>query len=184
MGDPGSEHYSFLPIPAHKVRMPTDEQDHNPFNSLWVELDEFVRILQLNVTQLRELKSQKEEARSVLKKMDFMPRMRSFRWMSLRGYCHPIQLRNELLVSSVMQCGFTEMNAYWSGGFIFLSAVMGAVIGGSATIRRKSEVPTTKRRDRDKAEADLIHGFVQAIADEIQSVWDRYNAEIGPHLKS
>ena len=60
---------AFLPIPAHKVRMPTDEQDHSPFNSLWVELDEFVRMLQLNVTQLRELKSQKEEARSVLKKM-------------------------------------------------------------------------------------------------------------------
>jgi len=49
--------------------MPTDEQDQNPFNSLWVELDEFVKMLQLNVTQLRELKSQKEEARSVLKKM-------------------------------------------------------------------------------------------------------------------
>ena len=70
MGDPKVRiGIAFLPIPAHKVRMPTDEQDHSPFNSLWVELDEFVRMLQLNVTQLRELKSQKEEARSVLQKM-------------------------------------------------------------------------------------------------------------------
>jgi hypothetical protein len=49
--------------------MPTDEQDHSPFDSLCVELDEFVRMLQLNVAQLRELKSHREEARSVLKKM-------------------------------------------------------------------------------------------------------------------
>ena len=70
MGDPKVRiSIAFLPIPAHKVRMPTDEQDHSPFNSLWIELDEFVRMLQLNVTQLRELKSQKDEARSVLKNM-------------------------------------------------------------------------------------------------------------------
>lgn len=76
------------------------------------------------------------------------------------------------------------MNAYWSAGFNLLSAVIGAVIGGGATVWAQVRSADNQRRERDKDEADLIRGFVQAIADELQSFWDRFGQEIGPHLQS
>ena len=66
------------------------------------------------------------------------------------------------------------MNAYWSAGFNLLSAVIGAVIGGGATVLAQVRSAENQRKEREKGESDLIHGFVQAIADEVTSVWDRY----------
>ena len=76
------------------------------------------------------------------------------------------------------------MNAYWGRFFNLLSAVIGGGIAGYATIRAQNKSIDDQRKRGEKAEAALIHGFVQAIADELKSVWDRYNVEIGPHLKA
>jgi hypothetical protein len=76
------------------------------------------------------------------------------------------------------------VNAYWSAGFNLLSAVIGAVIGGGATVWAQARSADNQRRERVKAEADLIRGFVQSIADELKTVWERQSREIGPHLKS
>jgi hypothetical protein len=75
------------------------------------------------------------------------------------------------------------MNAYWSAGFNLLSAVIGAVIGGGATVWAQITSARIQRKREEIAEATLIRGFIQSIADEINSVWNRYNVEIGPHLK-
>jgi hypothetical protein len=42
----------------------------------------------------------------------------------------------------------------------------------------------SQRKQRKLSEDLLIRGFVQAIADEVTSVWDRFNVEIGPYLKT
>jgi hypothetical protein len=80
------------------------------------------------------------------------------------------------------------MNSSWTTFLTILSALVSAVIGGrlagDATIRAQNKSIKDQRKREDKAEATLIRGFVQAIADELQSVWDRYNVEIGPHLRS
>jgi hypothetical protein len=75
------------------------------------------------------------------------------------------------------------MNAYWSAGFNLLSAVIGAVIGGGATVWTQVRSANDQRKERDKSEADLVRGFVQAIADELKSVWNLYSVQIGPHLR-
>lgn len=41
----------------------------------------------------------------------------------------------------------------------------------------------SQRKQQEKSEELLIRGFVQAITDEVTSVWDRFNVEIGPYLK-
>ena len=76
------------------------------------------------------------------------------------------------------------MNAYWSAGFNLLSAVIGGGIAGYATIRAQNKSIEEQRKGEEKAETTLIRGFVQAIADEVKSVWDRYNLEIGPSLRN
>ena len=40
-----------------------------------------------------------------------------------------------------------------------------------------------QRKQQKQSEEVLIRGFVQAIADEVTSVWNRYNVEIGPPLR-
>jgi hypothetical protein len=41
----------------------------------------------------------------------------------------------------------------------------------------------SQRKQQKQSEEVLIRGFVQAIADEVTSVWNRYNVEIGPPLR-
>jgi hypothetical protein len=75
------------------------------------------------------------------------------------------------------------VNAYWSAGFNLLSAIIGAVIGGGVTVWAQIRSADNQRKLEERSEAVMIHGFVQAIADEITSVWERYSEDIGPHLK-
>lgn len=49
--------------------MPTDDSGDASFNYLWIELDQPIKMLHKYVTELRELKRQKKEARSVLGSM-------------------------------------------------------------------------------------------------------------------
>jgi len=42
----------------------------------------------------------------------------------------------------------------------------------------------SQRNQQKLSEELLIRGFVQAIADEVTSVWARFNVEIGPHVKT
>lgn len=73
------------------------------------------------------------------------------------------------------------MNAGWSN---FFSALAGGAIAGVATLWAQLLSAKDQRKREEKAEATLIHGFVQAIADELKSFWDRHNLEIGPHLEN
>jgi hypothetical protein len=73
------------------------------------------------------------------------------------------------------------VNADWSN---FFSALAGGGIAGVATLWAQKMYAEEQCKREEKAETTLIRGFVQAIADEVKSVWDRYNVEIGPHLKS
>ncbi len=72
------------------------------------------------------------------------------------------------------------MNADWN---MVLSGLGGAVIGGAATIAAQIYSAHVQRKREETAEANMIRGFTQAIADEVASVWERYSLEIGPHLK-
>jgi hypothetical protein len=65
-----------------------------------------------------------------------------------------------------------------------LSGLVGAAIGGGATIWAQFVSIGSQRKQQKLSEDLLIRGFVQAIADEVTSVWDRYSVEIGPHLKN
>lgn len=49
--------------------MPTDDSGDASFNSLWIELDQPIKMLHKYVTELRELKRKKKEARAVLGSM-------------------------------------------------------------------------------------------------------------------
>jgi hypothetical protein len=73
------------------------------------------------------------------------------------------------------------VNADWSN---FFSALAGGAIAGVFTLWAQLLNAKDQRRREDKAEEILIHGFLQAIADELESVWHRYEVEIGPHLKN
>ena len=73
------------------------------------------------------------------------------------------------------------MNATWSN---LLSGLVGAAIGGVATLSAQIISIGNQRKQQKQSEEVMIRGFVQAIADEVTSVWDRYNVEIGPHLKT
>ena len=73
------------------------------------------------------------------------------------------------------------MNADWSN---FFSALAGGGIAGVATLWAQIINAKDQRNREQRAEATLIRGFVQAIADEVKSVWDRYEQEIGPHLRT
>jgi hypothetical protein len=73
------------------------------------------------------------------------------------------------------------VNADWSN---FVSALTGGAIAGVATLWAQTISAKDQRRREQRAEADLIHGFVQAIADELKSFWGRFSQEIGPHLNN
>jgi len=73
------------------------------------------------------------------------------------------------------------VNATWSN---LLSGLVGAAIGGVATLSAQIISIGNQRKQQKQSEEVMIRGFVQAIADEVTSVWDRYNVEIGPHLKT
>jgi hypothetical protein len=73
------------------------------------------------------------------------------------------------------------VNADWSN---FFSALAGGGIAGVATLWAQKMYAEEQRKREEKAEATLIRGFVQAIADEVKSIWDRYNLEIGPSLRN
>jgi hypothetical protein len=45
-----------------------------------------------------------------------------------------------------------------------------ARIAGNATIRAQEKSIKDQRKREEKAEATLIHGFVQAIADELKNI--------------
>jgi hypothetical protein len=72
------------------------------------------------------------------------------------------------------------VNATWTN---LLSGLVGAAIGGGATLWAQFVSIGSQRKQQKLSEELLIRGFVQAIADEVTSVWDRFNVEIGPYLK-
>jgi len=81
--------------------------------------------------------------------------------------------------------GFSSLaltvNATWTN---LLSGLAGAAIGGGATMWAQFVSIGSQRNQQKLSEELLIRGFVQAIADEVTSVWARFNVEIGPHVKT
>jgi len=69
------------------------------------------------------------------------------------------------------------------GGFI---SYRGALAGARRTAKTAFDVQEKEFAHRDETakldEQNLIRGVVQAISEEIEALWRRYSAEIGPHL--
>jgi hypothetical protein len=69
------------------------------------------------------------------------------------------------------------------GGFI---SYRGALAGARRAAKTAFDVQEKEFAHRDEAakldEQNLIRGVVQAISEEIEALWRRYSAEIGPHL--
>jgi hypothetical protein len=65
-----------------------------------------------------------------------------------------------------------------------ISSGLGALIGSALTLLATY---FSHQLDRDKAkedEAQLIFGFLQGIHDEIETLWDNYNENVGAHVES
>lgn len=74
---------------------------------------------------------------------------------------------------------------YWSS---FVPAIAGAVIGGFLTgwfsIRATNKAHKNQSLQEDKNERKIISGLLQAIHDELETVFDRYQETIGSKLES
>lgn len=69
-----------------------------------------------------------------------------------------------------------------------LSYFFGGVRSGQIAARTAADLQEREFMNRDRAvrlaDQAVIRGAVQAISDEIESLWQLYNRDIGPHLSS
>jgi hypothetical protein len=95
--------------------------------------------------------------------------------VSRRSSSYSLDLQNRTRVP------LTFVNIDWNN---FVSALAGGAIGGFAAIYAQTLNAKDQRKREQRAEETTVRGFVRSIADELDSVWSRYNVEIGPHLRS
>jgi gas vesicle protein len=71
------------------------------------------------------------------------------------------------------------------GGVIsFIGALIGAKMQASTSFEVQRKDFASRNESAKLSEQNLIRGAVQAISDEIESLWRQYYREIGPHLAS
>lgn len=76
------------------------------------------------------------------------------------------------------------MSAWEAFGAAIAGAVVGGAITGFFTLRATKQEHRNTVRLQQQKETDVLSGLLQAIHDEVETIWDRYQDGMGVHLEA